>query len=131
MGKYSHYDETENVIFCDPTEIPPTEQAVDEVFDEVIEIAKGLLPRKVFLVVCYKDVKMNTSLSEYYGQKVAQVHQYLRGAVRYAADDVVTRIALRSITVKYNLQKSQAHIYASKEEALEAVRKLEQASEQK
>ena len=131
MGKYTYYDPEENVIFCDPTGLSASKENIDLISDEVEEVARSILPRKVFMVVCYKEIKMTPELVAYYGERMAATQKHLRGVVRYAMEDIVTRIALRSETVKYGLQKGQAHIYSSKEEALAAVWQMERAGEGK
>ncbi len=126
MGKYAYYDPEEEVIFCDPTGLSASKENIDLIAAEVEGVARSILPKKVFMVVCYKEVKMSPELAEYYGERMTTTQKMLNGSVRFAMEDVVTRIALRSEIVKHGLQKGQAHIYASKEEALAAVRKMEQ-----
>src|SRR5689334_15098585 len=102
MAKYTYYDQKENVIFCDPTQLPPSRENIDLISDEVEEIARSILPRKAFMLVCYKEIKIDPQLAEYYGQRMARTQNLLRGVVRYGIEDVVTRIVLRSETVKHN-----------------------------
>ena len=126
MGKYCRYDEVEKVIFVDLTGLKvETAQLVDEVVDEEIALAKTL-PAKVFQLVCWKDVTMSPEATQRYGERLPDILKYMRGIVRYDATEVTTRIAIRSMTVTNNMQKAKAHIYASREEALAAIRKLEQ-----
>lgn len=126
MGKYCYYDEVEKVIFVDLTGLSvETSQIVDEVVDEGIGLAKTL-PKKVFQVVCWKNVTMSPIATERYGERLPELMKYLSGIVRYDATEVTTRIAIRSMTVTNNIQKAKAHIYSSKEEALAVVRRLEQ-----
>lgn len=128
MAKYSYYDPQERVVFVDLTGLRADPAIVDEVIDEEISIAHTL-PEKVFLVVCWKDVVMSPAATERYGQRLPELLKHVRGIVRYDATEVTTRIAIRSQTVVNNLQKAKAHLYSSKEEAIAAVRQLEQEQE--
>lgn len=122
MGKYSNYDEKEGVILTDLTGLTSSRQTVDEVIDEVIQIADSL-PQKTYLVACWKNLQLDKDTADYYGQRLIELLQHVRGIVRYEATDVITRIAIRAETVKHNLQGAKANIFANKEEALEAIRK--------
>jgi hypothetical protein len=119
MGKYSYYDEKEGVIFTNLAGLESTREITDAVINEVIAIARSL-PQKVFVVVNWQGARINDP--EYYGQRVAELMQYIRGVVRYSATDVHTRIAIRTQTIKRHLQASRSHIFNSKEEALAAIR---------
>jgi hypothetical protein len=130
MGKYSYYDEKENVIFSKASTDEVTSKSTDEYFDETIEIARNL-PQKVFLVVCWKDTTLTPESAQQYSKRIPELLKYIRGIVRYEANDVVARILIRAETVKNNMQKAQPHIYATREEALAAVRKLEQEADKK
>lgn len=125
MGKYSYYDEKEDVIFTDITGIASVRSSVDTVIDEVIAIARSL-PKRVFIVVCWQDVKMDAVTAQYYGERVADLlKNYVRGIVRYGANDVQTRINIRTETVRHHTQGSRSYLYPTKEEALAALRRGE------
>lgn len=124
MSKYSHYDPKEDVIFTDLTGLIGTPQIVDEAMDEIFALARSL-PRKVFMVVCWKDVKMDPATSDRYGERLPELLQHVRGVVRYDATEVATRLAIRAKNVKYHIQNAKTHIYPSKDEALAAVRLME------
>lgn len=131
MGRWSKYDEQENIIHTDISGIVATIPIVDEVIDEVIELA-GTLPSKVFMVVCWRKVKMaNASVATHYGNRLPGLLKHIRGIIRYDVSEVASRIVIRSETLKHNVQHSRSHIYATKEEALAAVRSLEQEEEKK
>lgn len=124
MSKFSHFDIKEGVIFTDLTGLVGTPEIVDGVMDEVIALAKTL-PRKVYMVVCWKDVKMDPATSEQYGKRLPELLENVRGVVRYDATEVTTRLAIRAKNVRYNIQNAKTHIYSSKEEALAAVLQME------
>lgn len=125
MGQFSYYDAKERVIFSHSTEAEPTVATTDAFFDETIEIAHRL-PQKVFMIVSWKDTRMTPECAKRYNERLPELLKYIRGIVRYQADDRISRIYIRTATVIHNFQRSQAHIYASREEALAAVRKLEE-----
>lgn len=129
MGKYATYDPTEKVISTDLTGLIGTPQIVDEVMDEIIAVAKTL-PEKVFMIVCWKDVKMDPVTSEHYGQRLPDLLNYLRGIIRYDATEITTRLAIRAKNIKYQTQNAKTHIYTSKEEALAVVRQMEQENKE-
>ena len=129
MGKYATYDSTEKVISTDLTGLIGTPQIVDEVMDEIIAVAKTL-PEKVFMIVCWKDVKMDPVTSEHYGQRLPDLLNYLRGIIRYDATEITTRLAIRAKNIKYQTQNAKTHIYTSKEEALAVVRQMEQENKE-
>jgi hypothetical protein len=121
MGKYSYYDAKEGVIFTDLTGLTSNRRTVDEVVDELLAVIRSV-PKKVYLVACWKDVALDKDTAEYYGQRATEVAKQILGTVRYDTTDVVTRIALRAETVKHSLQRGKANIFPSKEAALEAIR---------
>jgi hypothetical protein len=127
MGIYSDYDPKEKVIFSHGAESEGASQNTVDYFDEVIDIAKSL-PQKVYLVVCWKGTKLTPEAIQHYNSRLPELLKYIRGIVRYEADDPVARIVIRSGTVVNNYQKAAAHIYKTKEEALAAVRRLEQGA---
>jgi hypothetical protein len=123
MGRWSHYDAEENIVYTDITGVENSIHSVDVVIDEAIDLVKDL-PEKPYLIVCWKDVTMDPDVAEYYGKRTAHLIQtYLKGIARYSATDISTRIHLRTETIKHQTQGSRSHIYDSKEEALEAVRR--------
>jgi hypothetical protein len=130
MGKYSDYDPKEKVIFSHSVDNELAAQNTDEYFDEVIEIARSL-PQKVYLLVCWKGAKLTPDAIQNYNKRLPELLKHIRGIVRYEADDPVARIVIRSGTVVNNYQKAEAHIYKTKEEALAAVRRLEQEGHSK
>ncbi len=125
MGKYCHYDAVERVIFTDLSTSIASPEVVDEIINEIIATAR-LLPHKVFMVVSWRDVPLEMTSAARYSQRLPEVMHHLLGVVRYDVTDTMARIAIRAETVKQNLQKAQSHIYPSKEEALAAVRRMEQ-----
>ena len=127
MGKYSDYDPKENVIFSHAATRELSVESTNEYFDETIALARSL-PQKVFLVVCWKDIKLTPEVAKQYSARLPELIKHVRGIVRYQAEDPLTRIVVRAETVIHNFQKAQAHIYATREEALAAVRRLERES---
>jgi hypothetical protein len=130
MGKYMHYDPEQHVIMVDHTDQILTREVMAEVLQEYKETCAGL-PQKVYVVVCWKNTKLSPDLGDYYATIVEEVLKYVKGIVRYEANDFLTTITIRAQTIRHNLQHSQSNIYPSKEAALEAVRKLEAVGSKK
>jgi len=126
MGKYSHYDPIENVIFTDITNLVAKDtKIIDEVFDELIAIARRL-HQKVYVVGCWKNVKVsNPSIAIHYGNRSAELLIHVRGVIRYAADDPLTRAYVRTEMLKHQTQGTRSNLYETREAALQAVRQLE------
>jgi hypothetical protein len=121
MGKYSNYDPKEGVIFTDLTGLKSSRELTDEIVDEAIAIARNL-PKKPWIVVCWKDVQMDQANAEHYGMRVKELMKYIRGVVRYEANEIHTRLFIRSQTVKHHLQGARTNIYPTRADALAAIR---------
>jgi hypothetical protein len=130
MNRRISYDPKERVIFVDLTGLVATPQLVDEIVDEEIALAKTLT-EKVFMVVCWKDVKMDPASSDRYGERLPELLKHFRGIVRYDASEITTRLAIRAKNMKQHTQNDKTHIYSSREEALAAVRHMEREQVQK
>jgi len=125
-GKYSRYDPTEDVIFTDITGLLAKDtKIIDLVFDELIGIARRL-HHKVYVVGCWKDVKVsNPTIAIHYGNRSAELLIHVRGVVRYAADDPLTRAYVRTEMLKHQMQGTRSNLFGTREQALQAVRQLE------
>lgn len=121
MGKYSNYDTKEGIIFTDLTGVKATHEIIDEVIEELLALTRPL-PTKPWVVVCWKDVQMDQANAEHYGVRVKELMPFLRGVVRYKANDIHTRLFIRSQTVKHRLQGSRTNLYPTKAAALAAIR---------
>lgn len=126
MGKYSHYDATENVILTDVTGIAAATRAViDDIFDELNAIARSLR-EPVYVVACWKQVTFrDPAVAEYYGQRTGDLLKYVRGVVRYGADDPITRSYIRAQAMKHRAEGTRSNLFDSRAEALAAVRAME------
>src|SRR5689334_13644433 len=103
MASYSYYDSAEDVIFTNFTDIFLTREVLDLAIAEIIDIAR-YMPRKVFVVVCWKGGKMETSIAAYFGEQVSQLLEHVLGIVRYDATNLLTRTVIRTVTAKRYLQ---------------------------
>src|SRR6478672_2709794 len=99
MGKYSNYDPKEGIVFTDLSGLKASPEITDEVIDELLALVRPL-PTKPWVAVCWKDVQMDQANAEYYGVRVKELIPFLRGIVRYEANEIHTRLFIRSQTVK-------------------------------
>src|SRR5690348_11509587 len=120
----AYYDPKENIIFADLTGLTLTEAVLTDMTNQVIQVAKTL-PEKVFLVSCWKDVKLEQDFAKYFSELAKDLLHHVRGLIRYEVTEPLTRANVRTQTIRGHLQNTQSHIYANREEALIAVRKLE------
>jgi len=119
-----YYDPKEKVIVADLTGLALSEPILRKMAAEVVQLAKSL-SEKVFMISCWKVVKIDDNFGKYFPELTAELLRYTRGIVRYEATEVLTRANIRTQTVKHHHQNTQSHIYATREEALAAIRKLE------
>lgn len=126
MGKYSHYDDVERVIFTDASTLShATRQMVDELFDELEGIARAL-PTRPYVVACWRNAGFaDTSVAEHYGDRTARLLKFVRGVVRYAANDPITRAIVRTEMMKHQREGTRSNFVATREDALAVVRELE------
>ena len=124
MPQYVSYDKADNVLFVDFTNMTITSDIFEQGINEVITLAKQL-PEKVYLLVCLQNAKITHDVQEDWGKYTQETLPHVLGIVRYAANDVMTNIAIRTGTVRYHTQGNNSHIYPSRQAALEAIRQLE------
>ncbi len=98
------------------------EEVIREVFAEVRQYwlthCKG---RKMYCVIDYSGVTLPIALTEFYGQFVKHaVEEYSVTTVRYTSD-VLMRASLRVVGMTIH---KPSNLYATKEDAIEVVRKL-------
>jgi hypothetical protein len=124
VGVQVYYDDKEEVIVIDFTNLTVTREIMDKAVADTIEIVK-MLPRKVWAFACYYNSKIDQEIltSGYYGLKLAELHEYVHGIIRYGVDNLYARSGIRTQKVKYPSSGSRANFYNTKEEALTALRR--------
>ena len=125
MSQYVLYDEANNVLFADYTNMTVSKRVFDQVFLDVKELT-AKLPKKIYLLTCFQNTKVDPDVQNEWGRYTQEFMEYVSGIVRYAATDVLTNITIRSNAVRYHTQGSNSYIYPTKQAALQAIRKLEQ-----
>lgn len=130
MGKYANFDEGNNVIWADFSGLVVNRENFDAIIAETIGIAKEL-PFKVYAISYWHNTYMGPEMAEYFGEQCQILLQHLKGLVRYGVANPITNITIRSSTLMSHLQGNNSHIYATKEEALAAVRQREKQNTQK
>ena len=73
----------------------------------------------------FDAVKELPEFGKYFSELAKELLQHVRGLIRYEVTEPLTRANVRTQTVLSHLQNTQSHIYANRQEALAAVRKLE------
>ncbi len=124
--KYSYYDPIERVIFTDASALShATKKQIDDLFDELEAVARSA-PRRVYVIACWRNASFaDTQTAEYYGKRTAGLLKLVRGVVRYAADDPITRAMVRTEMMKHRDEGTRSNFVATREEALALVRELE------
>lgn len=125
MGKNVYYDPNDRVIFVDFSGLTLNREILDQVSKDIIEIAQSH-PQKLYAIACWKDTRIDPAFTDYYREAVARLLQHVNAIVRYEANNPYTNITIRSQTIQGHLQGSQSHIYPNREEALAAIRKMQQ-----
>src|SRR5689334_20305272 len=100
-GRFSHYDPGEDVIWADLTGVDVhTMEILDQVFDEVIAIAKARPGR--YVISCWLDVRLaDPQIVSHYGRRSVELLKFARGVLRYQVTDPLTRSALRTESIKH------------------------------
>ena len=124
MAQYVTYDKNNNVLFTDFSNLILTANIIEHSIAE-IKAASEKLPRKVYLLTCFQDTKVSTEVQENWGKSVQEILQYVKGLVRYGANDLLINVTIRSSTVLYHTQGNNSYLYPTREAALEAIRQLE------
>lgn len=120
-----NYDQSEQVIFLDYTDVTMSKAVLEQVLAEVTRITSGL-PEKPFIISCLQNAKIDPNESEEYGKLTVQLFDLVQGVIRYGVNDMFTNVTIRSTTVRNRLQHIQSHIYGTREEALQAVHEIRQ-----
>ncbi|MEI6046314.1 MAG: hypothetical protein WCS37_18345 [Chloroflexota bacterium] len=126
MNANVYYDQNEEVIVADFTNLTITRDIIDRAVADARELA-WRLPRKVWAFACYRNSKMDQELvsSGYYDRKLAEFQDCVHGIIRYGSEESSLMLGLRTPTVAYHLQGSRSNFFATKEEALTALRRGE------
>ena len=129
MAQYVTYDQENNVLFADYTDLTLRGPIVEEVIAEVKELSATLV-EKVYLLSCFQNTKVIPNepgkLQEEWGNYVQRLLEYVKGVVRYAPTDFVINVTIRTSTVAFHQQDTHSYLFPTKEAALEAIRGLQQ-----
>jgi hypothetical protein len=121
MGKYSYYDATLDVVFVDLSGLNPNRDMWDEIMSD-IHASLDTLCHQVYIVSCWREVQMDLTSAQYYGECAKELLKRVKGIARHSATEPLTRINLISEAIKHEMQGSRSHIYNDKAEALKAIR---------
>ena len=131
MSRFISYDKENDVLCADYTNVTLNDPIL---FDQIISELKDLadqLPQKVYLISCFQNTKIAPEIQENWGHYTQEIMKYVKGIVRYEANNFLVNIAIRTNTILSHHQGNHSHIYPSKEAALQAVRQLEQEAADK
>jgi hypothetical protein len=124
MGRYSRYDATLDVIETDVTGVHATSsEVIDQIFDELEEIAQSKPGR--YVLACWKYAKIeDASIAAHYGERTTHLLAHVRGILRYAATDGLTKVHVRTEAMKHRAEGMRSNLYEDRNEAIKALRKL-------
>lgn len=118
-----HYNATEDIIDTDVSGLVLTPDVVDSFAAQLIAAAEKL-DHKTYGLVNWENTKIPPEHVDYYGAASAKAAGYYLAIVRYGIGDILANTAVRSQVVRRGVQGSRSYIYATREEALEAIRKM-------
>ncbi len=121
MTNYAYYDAKDDVVIVDFTGLRVTPELFREIHAQALAVIASL-PKKVYALICWKDATFEENMPELYGELSAELLSKVKGIIRYEANVAVTNITIRGQTIKRRTQGTHSYIFATKEEALEAVR---------
>ena len=122
--QYATYDERDNVIFVDYTNLHLTHEIFTQVLAEVRELASKLAS-PVYMLACLANTTVAPDLAQAWGKYTQQLLPFVLGVVRYQVNDMLTNLSIRSSTIHQHLQGINSHIYADRAAALVIIRQLE------
>src|SRR5438132_8514479 len=111
MDKRVWYDTEERVIFADLSGLTLTAPLFEQINQAVASLAESL-PGPVYMVSNWQDVTLLPEVLPFYGEAASQLlkHPKIAGIVRYNANRLGTRTAIRTQTVNRHLQGSEAFL---------------------
>ena len=124
MFRSLSYDKENNVLFADYSNLTVSTGYFNQLMAE-LPVITAELPEKVYLLVCLHNTKIALDLHDQWGKYTQEALQYVRGVVRYEANDLRTSVTIRSNTVKYGIQGNNSYIYPNRASALAAIKELE------
>lgn len=122
----AHYDAKENVVFFDATGLVGEAADVDVAFDELMAVGRAL-PHKAYIVTCWQGVVLTADGARRYSERLPELYDCYIAVVRYATNDLTTRVHIRTETIKQRVQGAKAMIYETRAEAIAAIRRGEVA----
>jgi hypothetical protein len=118
----AHYDARDNVVHYDATGLVGEAADVDTAFDELMAVGRTL-PKKAYIVTCWAGVVLTAEGARRYGERLPELYDHYIAVVRYATNDLTTRVHIRTETIKQRVQGAKAMIYETRDEALAAIRR--------
>jgi hypothetical protein len=115
------YDAVDGIIEVDLTNLHATAADIDVVFDGITALASGL-PKPPYVLVCWLGASLEGQAPRRYGERIATLSRHVRAIVRYQMVDSMTRVVVRTETIKRRLQNSRAFIFETRQDALRAIR---------
>lgn len=111
------------VIFADLTGLYADADQVDGLIEEVLALA-AQAPERLPLLSCWTGAKMSPRGAERYGERLPTLLAAVQGIVRYSVTDPATRIRLQTQLQRQKESLHTGYLYATREEALEAIRQM-------
>jgi hypothetical protein len=127
MQERVNYDPVEDVVWIDLSNLSLTDEIIDS-FVAVVLALTVTISHKVYALVNWHNTHIPLELADYYGQESAKVASHFLGLLRYAVSDPYANVTIRMQTLRNHVAGASAHIYVSKEAALDAVHLFRKSS---
>lgn len=125
MSSYAQWDAVERVIFVDLSGAELGARDVDQVCEDILREARRRAPERPFVLVDWTGGRFLPDGAKRFDERVAGLYEGVRAIVRYGVDDILTRVGLRTDTLKLRLQDLKTHLYETRADALSAIRQFE------
>jgi hypothetical protein len=119
------YDAERNILFTEDNWDIKTREDVDEFFEEYLGFFERL-GKKVYLVADINNLLVRAAIADYYGEVSRNtVEKYILGLARWGTNDWA-RMTIRTTSLKAGMTPN---IYATREEAMQAILDMQQKGE--
>lgn len=120
------YDAERNILFTEDNWDVKTREDVDKFFAEYLQFFEQL-GKKVYIVADINNLLVRAAIADYYGETSRNtVEKYVLGLARWGTNDWA-RMTIRTTSLK---AKMTPNIYATREEAIQAILAMQEKGEE-
>lgn len=125
-GHTFEYDAERNILFAEDIGDIGTREDVDDFFGAYLRFFEKL-GKKVYLVANIDNLLVHAAIADYYGDTALKTaEEHVLGLARWGSNDRA-RMTVRTTSLKAGMTPN---IYETRDEAIEAIRKMQQGSEE-